>query len=34
MLADVFLADGLKPDPDKVRAISEMPPPTDKEGVL
>ena len=25
---------GLKPDPEKVRAINEMPPPTDKEGVL
>ena len=24
----------LKPDPDKIRAISELPPPSDKEGVL
>ena len=30
----VFSADGLKPDPDKIRAISEMPPPSDKGGVL
>ena len=30
----VFSAEGLKPDPDKIRAISEMPPPSDKEGVL
>ena len=30
----VFSAEGLKPDPDKIRAISEMPPHSDKEGVL
>ena len=30
----VFSAEGLKPDPDKIRPISEMPPPCDKEGVL
>ncbi|PFX13903.1 Transposon Ty3-G Gag-Pol polyprotein [Stylophora pistillata] len=30
----VFSADGWKPDPDKIHAISEMPPPSDKEGVL
>ena len=30
----VFSAEGLKPDPDKIRAISEIPPPSDKEGVL
>ena len=33
-LGHVFSADGLKPDPEKVRAICEMPPPTDKDGVL
>ena len=30
----LFSADGLKPDPEKIRAIKEMSPPTDKEGVL
>ena len=30
----VFSSEGLKPDPNKIRAISEMPPPSDKEGVL
>ena len=29
----LFSADGLKPDPEKIRAIKEMSPPTDKEGV-
>ena len=33
-IGHVFSADRLKPDPDKIRAISEMPPPSDKEGVL
>ena len=26
--------EGLKPDPEKIRAINQMPPPTDKEGFL
>ena len=30
----VFSSERVKPDPDKIRAISEMPPPSDKEGVL
>ena len=30
----IFSAEGLKPDPEKIRAINEMPPPVDKEGVL
>ena len=30
----VFLAEGLKPDPDKIRMIIEMPRPSDKEVVL
>ncbi|XP_048582219.1 uncharacterized protein K02A2.6-like [Nematostella vectensis] len=30
----LFTADGLKPDPEKVRAINEMPAPTDKDGIL
>ena len=30
----VFSAEGLKPDPYKIRAISEIPPPYEKEGVL
>ena len=30
----MFSAEGLKPDPDKIGAISEMPPPYDKEVVL
>ena len=30
----LFTSKGLKPDPEKIRAINEMPPPTDKEGVL
>ena len=30
----ILSSEGLKPDPEKVRAIDEMPPPTDKEGVL
>ena len=25
---------GVKPDPSKVKAISDMPPPTDKQGVM
>ena len=29
----VFSSEGLKPDPEKIRGINEMPPPTDKEGV-
>ncbi|XP_032230541.2 uncharacterized protein K02A2.6-like [Nematostella vectensis] len=29
----VFTSEGLKPDPEKVRAISEMPPPSDKDGM-
>ena len=29
----VFSAEGLKPDPDKIRVISEIPPPSDREGV-
>ena len=29
-----FSAEGLKPDPEKIRAIKEMSPPTDKEVVL
>ena len=30
----VFAAEGLKPEPDIIRVSSEMPPPSDKEGVL
>ena len=30
----LFTADGLKPDPEKVKAINEMPAPTDKDGIL
>lgn len=30
----VFSPEGLKPDPEKIRAIDEMPHPTDKAGVL
>ena len=30
----VFSAEGLKPDPGKIRTISEMPSPSDKEDVL
>ena len=30
----VFSSDGLKPDPEKLRAIDDMPHPTDKAGVL
>ena len=30
----LFSSEGLKPDPEKIRAINEMPPPDDKEGVL
>ena len=30
----VFSAEELNPDPDKIRAICEMPLPSDKEGVL
>ena len=30
----LFSSEGLKPDPEKIRAINEMPPPVDKEGVL
>lgn len=33
-VGQVFSAEGLKPDPEKIRAISEMPPPSNKEGVL
>ena len=30
----LFTADGLKPDPEKVKAFNEMPAPTDKDGIL
>ena len=30
----LFSAESLKPDPEKIRAINEMPPPVDKESVL
>ena len=30
----LFTADGLKPDPEKVKAINKMPAPTDKDGIL
>ena len=30
----LLTAQGLKPDPAKIKAVSDMPPPTDKEGVL
>ena len=33
MLGHLFSAEGLKPDPEKIRAINDMPPPVDK-GVL
>ena len=32
-MGHVLSSDGLKPDPEKVRAICEMPAPTDKQGV-
>ena len=32
-LGHIVSKDGLKPDPDKVRAIEKMPDPTDREGV-
>ena len=32
-LGNIISADGIKADPEKVRAISEMPPPTDRKGV-
>lgn len=32
-LGHVVSSDGLKPDPNKIKSISEMPPPTDKAGV-
>lgn len=32
-MGHLFTANGLKIDPDKARAIQEMTPPTDKEGV-
>ena len=28
----LFSAEGLKPDPEKIRAINDMPSPVDKEG--
>ena len=28
----VFTSEGLKPDPEKVRAIQDMPPPSEKDG--
>ncbi|KAL9974064.1 hypothetical protein ACROYT_G011062 [Oculina patagonica] len=34
ILVDDFLIHGLKPDPEKIRAINEMPLPEDKEGIL
>ena len=33
-IGQVFSAEGLKPDPQKIRAISGMPPPSDKEEIL
>ena len=30
----ILSSEGLKPDPEKIRAINQMPPPTDKESVL
>ena len=30
----LFSSEGLKPDPEKIRAINEIPPPEDKEGVV
>ena len=32
-IGHILSADGVQPDPEKVRAIREMPPPTDKKGV-
>lgn len=32
-IGQVFSAKGLKPDPDKIRAVSGMPPPSGTEGV-
>ena len=32
-IGHILNADGVQPDPEKVRAIQEMPPPTDKKGV-
>ena len=32
-IGHILSADGVQPDPEKVRAIQEMPPPTDKKGV-
>ena len=33
-VGQLFTADGLKPDPEKVKAIKKMPAPTDKDGIL
>ena len=32
-IGHVISRDGLKPDPEKVRAVAEMPLPTDKKGI-
>lgn len=32
-IGHILSADGVQPDPEEVRAIREMPPPTDKKGV-
>lgn len=32
-MGHILSEDGLKPDPGKVEAIREMPPPQDKDGV-
>ena len=32
-IGHILNSDGVKPDPEKVRAVKEMPPPTDKKGI-
>ena len=32
-IGNQLTAEGVKPDPEKIRAITQMPPPTDKKGV-
>ena len=32
-IGHILNSDGVKPDPEKVKAVKEMPPPTDKKGI-